>query len=192
MIEQFLRDVDAVWPSEAPSPTTLRIIGSAALMLQTTYRRGTKDSDVLELGLEPKAREALLTVAGPDSVLLERHRLYVDLVSPGLPFLPQVPDWIPFVTLTHFDIHVLSVVDVVVSKLKRFSAVDRSDIDQMVELGHVDHRVLLRRFEAAWDVFLYDARAPDLLGYAANLNTVERDMLGVAETPFDLPEWADR
>ena len=115
---------------------------------------------------------------------------------PGVPFLPHEPRWVPLVefdaTLRHFEVRVLDVVDVVVSKLKRFNADDRSDIDRMIELGHVEHGALLRRFESAWDVFLHAARAPDLVRYSRHLNTVERDMLGCAETVFELPEWADR
>ena len=46
-VEAFLKDIDAAWPS-AHAKIRLRIIGSTALMLQTSYERGTKDSDVLE------------------------------------------------------------------------------------------------------------------------------------------------
>lgn len=196
MIEPFLREVDGAWPAQAPTPITLSIIGSTALMLQTSYRRGTKDSDVLEVELDVEATTTLLQLAGRDTALARKHRLYVDLVKPGVPFLPHEPHWIPLealnATLEHLDVRVLDIVDVVVSKLKRFSADDRSDIDRMVALGHVDHGALLRRFESAWDLFLHDARAPDLVRYARHLNMVERDMLGCPETAFELPDWADR
>jgi len=196
MIEAFLKEVDDAWPDEAPASVTLRIIGSTALMLQTSYRRGTKDSDVLEVELEVGVREILLELAGPDTAIARKHRLYVDLVKPGVPFLPHEPCWVPIAgvnaTLEHLNVCVLDVVDVVVSKLKRFNADDRNDIDRMIELGHVEHEAVLRRFESAWDVFLHDARAPDLVRYARHLNTVERDMFGCAETAFELPDWADR
>ena len=45
-IERFLLDIDAKWPSGGPK-IALRVLGSTALMLQTSYLRGTKDSDVL-------------------------------------------------------------------------------------------------------------------------------------------------
>ena len=47
VLESFFQEVDAAWRWPAPQKRRLRIIGSAALMLQTSYVRGTKDSDVL-------------------------------------------------------------------------------------------------------------------------------------------------
>jgi hypothetical protein len=84
---------------------------------------------------------------------------------------------------------VLDVVDVVVSKLKRFNANDQSDIDAMIERGLVPHDRLIDRFRAAVDEFMGDARAEDLPKYVANLHRVERDMLVVPETEIELPSW---
>ena len=50
-IELFLLNIDAEWPAGGPK-ILFRVIGSTALMLQTAYSRGTKDSDVL--GVDPK------------------------------------------------------------------------------------------------------------------------------------------
>ena len=77
-----------------------------------------------------------------------------------------------------------AVVDVVVSKLKRFSPNDTSDIDAMVHRGLVGHEPLLERFRLAYDEFTYDARAADLPKIVGHLNQVERDMLGESETGF--------
>jgi hypothetical protein len=48
VFEEFFRDLDAQWPRPVDAKIRLRLIGSAALMLQTNYQRGTTDSDVLE------------------------------------------------------------------------------------------------------------------------------------------------
>jgi hypothetical protein len=88
-----------------------------------------------------------------------------------------------------FEVLVLDVVDVVVSKLKRFHADDRSDIEAMIERDRVPHDELIARFRAAVDWFQMDARAQDLPKYVRNLHQVERDMLGVAETEIELPNW---
>jgi hypothetical protein len=48
LIHDFFREPDAAWGIPAPAKIRLRIIGSSALMLQTDYARGTKDTDVLE------------------------------------------------------------------------------------------------------------------------------------------------
>jgi hypothetical protein len=91
--------------------------------------------------------------------------------------------------LDHLELRVLDVVDVVVSKLKRYHANDQSDIDAKIDLGLVPHERLVERFRAAFDVFSGDARAEDLPKYVANLHRVERDMLVVTETEIELPSW---
>jgi hypothetical protein len=50
---------------------------------------------------------------------------------------------------------------------------------------------LVDRFHSAADLFSMDARAQDLTRYATNLNWVEREYLGVPETDYELPPWAD-
>jgi hypothetical protein len=196
-ISEFLEDVDRQWKKGSESgKTRLRIIGSAALMLQTGYERGTKDSDVLETAaLTADIKKRLISLAGAGTDLHERHRLYIDIVSSGLPFLPQSPRCHAVGDLNRklraFDIEVLDVVDTVVSKLKRFSASDISDIRAMVDLGRVDHATLIKRFCSAVDVFVGDARADDIPGYIRNLHRVERDFLLKPETPIELPRWVD-
>lgn len=132
-IEAFLREIDLAWRIPASAKIRLRIIGSTALMLQADYLRGTKDSDVLETdALSKDTQDSLLEIAGPDTVVHRRHNLYLDIVRSGLPFLPQVPLCHVLSdlnsSLQHFEIEVLDIVDVVVSKLKRFSVHDRDDI----------------------------------------------------------------
>ena len=186
--EQLFRELAEHW--DGPPLPALRIIGSTALMLQTDWERGTKDSDLLEtLDMEEQIKTRLLELAGPKSVLARRWRMYLDVVSNGVPFLPQVPTWHPTDLDIDLDLQVLDIVDVVVSKLKRFSAADVGDIDAMVEKGLVPHRQLIERFEDAVDFWSGDARATDLSRFVSNLNTVERDLLLVEPTPIDLPSW---
>jgi hypothetical protein len=90
-------------------------------MLQARYERGTKDSDVFEtIDLTDEDKQRLRTLAGPGTALHDRRRLYIDIVSNGLPFLPQGPIWhlLPKINgeLQHLELVVLDVVDVVVSK----------------------------------------------------------------------------
>ena len=82
-VEQLLTELAQTWKHE--SRPTLRVIGSNALMLRTDYTRGTKDSDVLEtaqLDAETKAR--LLRLAGRNTVLAARWRMYLEIVPNGL------------------------------------------------------------------------------------------------------------
>jgi hypothetical protein len=195
-IRDFLRDLDRAWTPVASPNIPLRIIGSTALMLQANYERGTKDSDVLETAdLDANTRARLEEIAGKGSKLHIRHRLYIDIVSGSLPFLPPSPQWLDAPdlngALASFHVQVLHIADVVVSKLKRFHPYDLQDIDAMVERGRLDHGVLVEHFREAVDGYLLDARAEDLPKYVANLHQVERDLYGVPETMIELPSWLD-
>jgi hypothetical protein len=195
MIKSFFTEIDRAWPQDAQgAKVRLRIIGCGALILQASYERGTKDSDVFETAeLTGMTKQRLLEIAGPGSELHRRSRLYIDIVGNGIPFLPHGPIWHPMselnATLDRLELVVLDVVDVVVSKLKRFSSNDQSDIDAMIDLGLVPHDRLIDRFCAAVDEFSGDARASDLPRYVANLHRVERDMLSASETEIELPSW---
>jgi hypothetical protein len=163
-------------------------------MTSADYQRGTKDSDVLETAdLQEETRTRLVELAGPGTNLHNRHKLYIEIVSSGLPLLPQAPAWrdIPDLNkdLTHFRVEVLHVLDVVVSKLRRFHANDIRDLEAMVNLDLVPHAALLERFLSAVDCFLMDSRAEELSRCVKNFHRVERDMLFVDETPIVLPDW---
>jgi hypothetical protein len=163
-------------------------------MLQASYERGTKDSDIFETtDLTDEDKQRLRVLAGKGTALHERRRLYIDIVSNGLPFLPQGPIWhpVPEVNgeLQHLELVALDVVDVVVSKLKRFNANDQSDIDAMIQRDLVPHEQLIERFRSAVAMFLGDAREVELPTYVAHLHRVERDMLLVPETEIELPSW---
>jgi hypothetical protein len=196
MISRLLKDVDERWISRTGNKVRLKIIGSTALMLQTDYTRGTKDSDVIQTDhLTTADMTQLRSLAGQGTDLHQKHRLYVDIVAAALPFLPHVPRYHPRPELTsllrHFEVETLDIVDVVVSKLKRFNANDNSDIEAMIERGLLPHEALVTRFMDAVDSYQMDARASDLSKYVSNLHVVERDMLLVPTTAIDLPPWAD-
>jgi hypothetical protein len=126
-LDDFFAEIDRRWPdrsvADIATPIPLRLIGSTALMLRTSYRRNTKDSDVLEtIDLPSRVRARLQALAGPASDIATRHHLYLDIVSGGVPFLPQRPVWHPAkaldVRLAHFEVWVLDVVDVVVEQVE--------------------------------------------------------------------------
>lgn len=160
-------------------------------MLQADYERGTKDSDIFEtLSLTKDIQAQLISLAGKETLLHARHKIYIDVVASGIPFLPMAPRWNPTsslnATLSKLELRVLDVVDVVVSKLKRFSANDLADIDAMIQRGLVPHGLLLERFRSAFDELSFDARAADLPRYVEHLHQVERDMFAEDETEIDL------
>lgn len=194
MVEGLLRDVDGAWTPAPVERLTLRIIGSTALFLQTNYRRGTKDSDVLETTeVSGAVQGRLIALAGKGTPMHTRHGLYIEVVGRAFPFLAVEPVWRPVVGLSsnlrHFDVEVLDVLDVVVAKLARLHGSDRDDIGAMVERGLVDHEALIRRFRSAVERIWYDARADDLPRHVRALHWAERDLLDEAETHIELPPW---
>lgn len=194
LVEEFFQAIDREWTRAAVPKVRLQVIGSGALMLQARYERGTNDSDILEtIDLSSATKDHLVRLAGPGTALHAQWKLYLDIVSNGIPFLPAAARWRPVhalnAKLASIELQALDVVDVVVSKLKRFSANDQADIDAMIQRGLVPHHELIDRFRSAVDVFVYDARAADLPRYIEHLHRVERDMLGVDETEIELPSW---
>ena len=192
MFDDFFVEIDTKWDREVKR-IPLRIIGCGALMMQTEYERGTKDSDVLSaLDLSAEVQRRLLALAGFDSKIHKQHHVYIDIVASGIPFLPHVPSWVRSDRLNerlkNFEVFVLDVVDVVVSKLTRFSASDQVDIDAMIKRQLVPHERLVARFRDAVDEFSGDARAANLGKYLANLHRVERDLFSVDESEIELPD----
>ena len=192
--KQFLQELDVKWKGSPEDKLLLRFLGSAALMLQTKYERGTNDGDVIETGQFTKdISDRLVNLAGRGSALYKKHRIHIHIVRAGIPFLPHTPLWHPMPQLSamlrRFKIEVLDVVDVVVSKLKRLSSNDISDIEAMVNLGLIPLDLLIKRFKDAVDVFSMNARMDDLPQYVRNLHRVERDILATEETPIELPNW---
>ncbi len=192
LVERFFAELAKTW--RHTSRPTLHIIGSTALMLQTDFDRQTTDSDIFELGdLDASIAEQLLELGGRGSRLEKQWKLHIQIVKNGIPFLPHKPAWHPIDIAgapPTLELRALDVVDVVVSKLKRFDARDIGDIDQMIDRGLVPHQRLVERFRSAVDVFSSDARAEDLPRYVSNLHIVERDHYLLDTTTWiDLPEW---
>jgi hypothetical protein len=192
-VEEFFSAIDTEWPA-SDNKQQLHIIGCGALMLQTSYERGTNDSDVFETAeLSSDTKERLLAIAGRGTPIHSKQKMYVDLVANGIPLLPRPPTWHAIenlnAQLARLEIRALDVVDVVVSKLKPFRARDLSDIAAMIELGLVQHARLIERFKSAVDEFAYTAYATDIPAFVRNLNQVERDLLDVAESEIELPGW---
>ena len=194
-ITNLFIEIDRLWKPQESGKIKLRVIGSGAILLQTDYERGTKDGDVLEsLELTSGIKERLRTLAGKNTDLHKRTRLYLDIVVSGLPFLPHGPKFHPQSSLNselkHFEIATLDVVDVVVSKLKRFNSDDVGDVTAMVNKGLVPHKQLVERFNAAVDgCFSMGSRAEDLPKIIKNLHKVERDSFRVPESRIELPDW---
>lgn len=113
-----------------------------------------------------ETRTRLEQHAGRGTEVHRRHKIYIEIVARGLPLLPRAPKWLDMTDLNqelvHFRIEVLGVIDVVVSKLKRFHGNDLRDIEAMIDRNLVPHALLIERFKSAVDYYLLDARTEEL------------------------------
>lgn len=197
MLEDFFLELDERWKPVGIEPIRLPIIGCSALLLQINdFYRGTKDSDVLELGeISQTISKLLLKLAGPNTTIAKRRKCYLDMVQPAVPFLPPRALFHPLHSLTkhlkNFQVEALDIADVVVSKLKPFRAGDLDDINELVRLNLVSPRTLVERFSLAKESWLMDSRASHLPKLIENLNTILRDAFGVQEVTFALPHWIE-
>jgi len=187
LVDEFFEQLDRLWDPE-DGRVALHVIGTTALVLQTNYERGTKDGDVLEVpSLDPATSERLRAVGGPGSPLHHGTGMYLDLVGLGVPLLPAEPLWHEYpMQLLHFDIYVLDVADVVISKLKRWSASDH--VRQMVERGFAKHPRLVERLNEVIRRFWFDARADLLPDMVARFHRAETDWFAIEPSAFALPE----
>jgi len=192
-VEGFLEELDSKWKPLGGEPTLLHIFGSTALMLQADFTRPTKDTDVLETAaVNEEVKTQLLKIAGKKSPMHEVHRMFLEVVAPGILFLPGRGNYVPIPKLDrlkNFRFEAMSIVDVVVSKLKRFKASDQDDIRAMVEAGKVDHAEFVARFKGAVDQFGMDARSDKLPECIENFQQVETEMFRVEPTEVELPPW---
>lgn len=194
-VREFLRAIDDAWSPRPAQKLTLRVIGSTALMLQSNYARGTKDSDIVQTdSVTPQIADQLVALAGPNTKLFQRFRMYIQVVNSAILFKRQTVAWCTpsgLEDLRSFHVEAMSIVDVVVSKLKRFDANDRDDIAAMIDRELVSHEELVACFRQAVD-FTDDAKSDRLPQWIANLHRVERDSFGIdVPTEIELPSWVD-
>jgi hypothetical protein len=193
--EAFLDDLDDRWTYALPDRLPFRVIGSTALFLQTDYERGTKDGDVLRAerdGFDDAVCSELERLAGRNADVFDRHGMYLDLVRGSLPYLPVDPVWHRYPALwKHFDVTVLDVADVCVSKLKRWVGSDREDVSQMIQRSALEHPRFVERFRSMIERNGFDGRADELLPLMVDrLHEVERDLFALDQvTLVELPPW---
>jgi hypothetical protein len=152
----------------------------------------TNDSDVIETAQFTAPIKAKLEgLAGKNSALFNRYRLYLDIVNSAIPFILPRAAYRPVPGmdgLKNFSVQVLDVLDVAVSKLARFKASDVADIRAVVERGLISHGAFVGRFKEVLVAHCMDARREDFPKYLRNFNTIERDFFHVKETAIDLED----
>ena len=158
-IHQFLRQLGRRTSIEA----TIYLAGGATAVLYG-WRQTTIDID---LRLEPDADELLRTIA----ILKEELKTNVELASP-FDFIPELPGWrdrSPFLSnegrlvVRHLDLYSQAL-----AKIERDHAIDRADVQRMIDEGFVQPVELRRLFEAI-EPDLYRFPAIDQRSFRANL-----------------------
>jgi len=99
-VESLFRALDAALARAVPPRFGLRIVGSTALFAQTTWRRGTKDSDAVQTwSFDPALKARLLELAGKGTALARHHDIYLEFVGQGILLLPEELIWRPWPAL---------------------------------------------------------------------------------------------
>jgi hypothetical protein len=141
----FLREVDRVLGRSVE----VHCLGGFVLAVLWQLPRPTGDVDFIEV-VPSEASEDLLRIAGKDSEMARRHRLYFHRVTVAeypeayaSRLIELTPRGFKQIRLRAFEVH-----DLVLAKLGRNSPRDRADVAYLVRKELIDPRVLEERFEA--------------------------------------------
>ena len=174
---QFLQALDAALAKEA-SPgqrLDLYLIGRSALIARYHLTLATKDVDIVaRMGPEELEHKAL-QLSGEGTPLAARWGMYLQGVPQGLPPIPQgycqrcqeIPgDW-KVLRPKQPEAH-----DLAVTKLKRFHAGDREDLQIMCDAGDLSAAGLHHALDLAFYFSLDDDEDPSRKRAYGNLDKV--------------------
>ena len=139
----FLQAVDGAIPHEI----ALHCLGGFVAAFYYDLSRPTNDLDYVEI-VPNDAMPLLQQIAGADSALAKKHRVYLQHV--GVASLPESYaerlKEIPLASLRRLRLFALEPHDLALSKLARNSPVDRNDVAQLAKAVPLDAEVLRVRY----------------------------------------------
>ena len=140
---EFLAEVDR----RLPRPVTLHCLGGFVLAARYRLPRPTADVDYIEI-IPRDALEGLQRIAGPESQLAKKHRVYFQHVGvASLPesYVERLTELFPahFEKLRLFDVEAH---DLALSKLARNHPVDREDVAYLAKVVPLSPDVLRTRY----------------------------------------------
>src|SRR5213594_2015072 len=141
----FLRGVD----QKLSQPIEVHCLGGFVLAVLSKLPRTTADVDFIEVKPGP-AGEELLRIAGEGTPLAAKHSLCFQRVTIAVypeDYETRLVDITPK-SLHKMRLMALEVHDVVLAKVSRNSARDRSDVEFLAKEGLIDPHVLKERFHA--------------------------------------------
>ncbi|MEE9393278.1 MAG: DUF6036 family nucleotidyltransferase [Planctomycetota bacterium] len=134
-VEQLIDRIIEFWNKEQRSPLNLYLMGGAAVLMQFGGALTTKDVDVSVTSTERDQLEQALGDFMCGGSKVSSNGVYLDLIGDSFPPMP----WL-FRERSTLDREVALVkiwrlhpVDMVLSKIRRFSAKDRRDIETVIE-----------------------------------------------------------
>jgi hypothetical protein len=152
-IIRFLQAIDDELVERAGAGETiqLHVLGRAALILGYAAALMTKDVDIVHVE-GSRLQEIAMAAFGRDSPGARLHGFYLESVSSGLPPLPSgyrarcidIPGAWVVIRPKRLEAN-----DLAVTKLKRFHARDRQDIQILCDTALLDPQTLRERLEEA-------------------------------------------
>jgi len=141
----FLKEIDDSIESEV----SFHCFGGFAITLQFGLTRETSDIDVMAAVARDQYKE-LFDLAGKDSPLNEKHKVYLDLVGA----IAVVPDdyqerLIPIVStpFKNVRLYVMEPHDIILAKLGRDHPKDIQDVEYLASVTELDTRLLKDRYQ---------------------------------------------
>jgi Nucleotidyltransferase of unknown function (DUF6036) len=122
------------------------------------YGVARETNDVDFLGVVPNRWNDITELAGKDSLLRQKYKLYLDAVTVATPpenYEGRLVEMYPC-AWTHLQLYALEVHDLALTKLQRNIDRDRDDIQQLAKAGHLKPLVLKKRY--------YEELRPNLVG----------------------------
>jgi hypothetical protein len=151
----FFDEVDAHLIEE------VRLFCCGGFVVTQHYGVARTTSDVDFLGVVPNLRNRLTAIAGKNSPLHRKHRVYLDAVTVATPpedyeerLAPMFAGMWRYLRLYALDAH-----DLALSKLERNLERDRSDVQALAQAGYLNPEILRERY--------YREVRPNLLAHEA-------------------------
>jgi len=141
----FLKEIDDSLESEI----SFHCFGAFAITVQFGLARETSDVDVMS-GIVREHHDNLVALAGKDSLLHKKYRVYLDLVGA----IATVPDdyeerLIPIITpFKNIQFYVMEVHDIVLAKVCRDQPKDIQDVEYLARVANLDTELLKERYRS--------------------------------------------
>lgn len=141
----FLKEIDDSLESEV----SFHCFGAFAITVQLGLPRQTADVDILSAVVRDQY-QTLLELAGKESPLHKKHRVYLDLVGAIASVADDYEERLIHVTtpLKRIRLYVMEVHDIVLTKLSRNQPKDIQDVEYIAKTVGLDTDLLGRRYES--------------------------------------------